>query len=218
MKTLFIVVAISIFQLGAAQKTTQLKSFNTLAVSGNIELTLIKSSDNKIVVNNGRSEDLKISSEEGSLALSAQSGSTVEAVLYYNGPIESIAASGGVEITGKDVIKASICSISAAAGCELSLTVDVDKLTTAVASGSEVSISGSAKSHNAAVASGAELNAQKLTTGDTVATIASGAEASVNSKNTVTATVARGAELNIYGHPKKVDEVKAEGAEINIIQ
>jgi len=216
MKTLVALMALAVCQLASAQKTVELKSFDNLAVSGGIDLKLVKSSDSKLVIESGDTEDLDISNEEGYLALSATG--PITATVYYDGSLEGIAASAGVEMRTEGTITSSNCSVSAGAGVELHLTVDVEDLNVAIASGSEVHLSGKAKKNNAAVASGAELNADKLAAKNAAATVASGGEASIHATGVVDATVASGGELKIYGNPEKVNQVVAHGGELTVMK
>lgn len=216
MKTVFALMALAVCQLALAQNTTELKNFDNLAVSGSVALKLVKSSDNKLVIESGDPNDLEVSTEEGYLALSANG--PVTATVYYDGTLDGIAASSGVEIHTDGAIISSNCSVSAGAGVELHLALDVENLNVAIASGSEVHLSGKAKRHNAAVASGAELNADKLTTKNAAATVASGGEASIHATGIVDATVASGGELKVYGNPEKVNQIVAHGGELTVVK
>lgn len=218
MKTLLALAVLACFQFAAAQKTTEIKSFKDLAVSGDIKLTLIKSSENKLVIEKGDPDELKVGFDEGNLALSNDSGESIEVVVYFNGPIEDIAASGDVKINVKGEIKAKKMEINIAGGSEVNISIEAEGLTVAIASGSEMKVSGTAKRFEAAVASGSELDAGNLKTEESTAVVASGAEASVHATTTVNATVASGGELTVHGNPKKVNKTQADGAEINIVK
>lgn len=217
MKTLFVIAALAVGQLVAAQKTVEIKKFSTLAVSGNIELTLIKSSENKAVISEGE-DSLRIGTDEGVLALSNNGGETAEIKIYHDGRINEIALSGSVEMNATDGIKSNDLTIAAASGTEINIVVDAKKLTMAIASGAEMNISGKAKDLDVNVASGAEMWADKLKCENSNVVIASGAEASVFTSGTIDATVASGGELTIYGNPKKINEVKDSSAEIHVVR
>lgn len=217
MKTLFACVAIALSQFAAAQTTKEIKGFSNLAISGNIEITLVKSSENKLVIEDGDEDDLRIGTVEGNLALSNESGD-VEVTVYYNSTIEVIAVAGAAEVNVKDEIKTKNLNVSIADGAEVNLKADADKVSIAAASGSETTISGQAKDFEIHVASGAELSANNFKTETSTAVVASGAEASLYVTDVLNATVASGGELTVYGNPKKVNETVADDAEINIIK
>lgn len=217
MKTLIVIAALALSQWAVAQKTVEIKEFSTLAVSGNIEVTLIKSSDSKVVIEEGE-DTLDVGTDEGELALSNNNGQEAVVKVYHHGPINEIAVSGAVELKSADSIKSDNLVVAASGGTEVNIMIDAKKVTMAVASGAEMSISGTAKHFEANVASGAELKADKLKCESSAMVVSSGAEASVFVTGTVDATVASGGELTIHGNPKKVNEIKAGNAEIIMVK
>jgi|GEM_PF-2535187 len=220
MKTLFTLAIAAVGQFAWAQETIALKEFKTIAVSGQIELVLKKSTENKIVIDEGSSGDLDLSSEGGALAITVKDPSKggVEATVYYSGTLENIAASGIVELYSKNVIITPTLPVSASGAVEIDLKVDADEVVVAAATGAEIRIVGTAKNHQAAVASGAEFDASNLISHNAVVTVGSGGEAMVFASDSMIATVSSGGELAVYGNPKQLQEVKATGAEINIMK
>ena len=216
MKKLFLIAAVAVFQFANAQKTVEIKSFRELAISGNLEVRMIESSENKLVIADGE-DTLQVNSDEGDLALS-NSGSTAEVVIYFNGPIDEIALSGPIEMLVKGTITSKNLQLSVDGSTELNCSVYAENMSVAASSGSEIILKGDAKQLDIHAASGCELNASKLKTENTAAYVASGAEVSVYATGVVNAVVASGAELAIHGNPKKVNETKASTAEITIVK
>ncbi|WP_417367619.1 head GIN domain-containing protein [Flavobacterium beibuense] len=217
MKKLFLIAAVAIFQFANAQKTVEIKSFSELAISGNIEVRMIESSENKLVIAEGE-DTLQVNSDEGDLAISNESSSTAEVVIYFNGPIDEIALSGPIEMLVKGTISSKNLQLSVDGGTELNCSVYAENMSVAASSGSEIILSGDAKQLEIHAASGCELNASKLKTENTTVYIASGAEVSVYATGVVNAVVASGAELAIHGNPDKINETKANNAEITIVK
>lgn len=216
MKKLFLIAAIAVFQFATAQKTVEIKSFDKLAISGNVEVYMVESSENKLIIGEGE-DTLQVSSEEGNLVLS-NSASTAEVIIHFNGPINQIALSGPIEMLVKGTINSKYLQLSVDGGTELNCSVYAENMSVAASSGSEIILSGDAKQLDIHAASGCELNASKLKTENSTAYVASGAEVSVYATGVVTAVVASGAELAIHGNPKKVNETKASTAEITIVK
>lgn len=216
MKTMYAILALAAFQFAAAQKTIDIKDFTVLAVSGGVEINLIPSSENKLIVEEGDPDKLKVASEEGALAISGEQDE-FRVTVHFKGNIEEIAASGGVEIKSKGKLKGKKMSINIAAGSEAHLDVEADQINTAAASGSEMHLTGTSKRFDAAVASGAELDGKGLKTENSSVVVASGGEASIHASGVVDATVASGGELNIHGNPKTVNKVVAQGGEVNMM-
>lgn len=218
MKTLLVIAALAATQLASAQKTIDIKNFSDLAVSGGVDLTLKKSKENKLVIESGDPDKIKIGTDEGALAISTEGDGNFKVTVYFNGPIEEIALSGGAELHAEGKMKATSMEINIAGGSEVHMAIDTESLSTAIASGAEMHLEGTAKHLEVAVASGAEFNAGSLKTENSDAVVASGAEATIYASDEVNATVASGGELTIHGKPKKVNEIKADGAEIKLIK
>lgn len=218
MKAFIIIAALAGFQLGMAQKTMEIKGFSELAVSGGVDIKLVASGENKLVIEQGDPDKLQVASDEGVLAISNNSNEDFEITIYFNGQISEIAASGGVEIHSKGKIKAKNLTVNIAGGSEIHLDVEAETVTTAAAGGAEIHFSGTAAKFEAAVASGAELGANGLKTENNSTVVASGGEAVIYATGIVNATVASGGELTIHGNPKKVNQVKADGGEIKIVK
>lgn len=217
MKTLLTTILLVVFQLAIAQKTENIRPFSTLAVSGKIQLVLQPSKENKIVIGSG-ANDLKIGTDDGVLALTNNSNTIAEVVVYFNSKINEIAIAGSVQMVSNDTVKSDNLSIAASNGSEIDLKTDADKLTITLAADVKMNLSGKTGHLEANVASGAGLRADKLKCNNSEVVVASGAEAYVFTSNTIDATVASGGELTIYGNPKKVNEVKASNAEITVVR
>jgi len=214
MKTLFTLAVLALSPLCIAQKTIELKEFKNLAVGTDTEVTLIKSNENKLVIQgNTEDEEVQVQNEGGDLALQGEGTLT----LYFKGKLEGIAAGSDSKVWCKDEIKADNFNLAAGSDAQVELNLNVTTLVTAAASDAQVTLTGKAKNHNAAIASDAKLEAKDLDTTDTTITASSDAEAEVSAKGTVNATVNSDANVKIYGKPKKVNENKSGDGEITVV-
>jgi hypothetical protein len=214
MKTLYVLVAVAAFQMGFAQKTVTLKDFKNVAISGDIEMELIKANENKLVIDSDEDDEINISQEKGSLKLEGEGHVT----LYYKGELENLAAGSDAKIHSNDVIKSKSLAIAAASDAEIKLNVDVKKLKINAASDAEVTLTGTATDSDVSLASDAELHAQGLNMINTTIVLSSDAHATINATGNVTATVGSDGELEIHGNPKNVVESKGSDAEIRVIR
>jgi hypothetical protein len=213
MKTLFTIAAFAAFNLLAAQKTVQLKEFKTVSVSGDIQLALIKSTENKAVIENG-DEEIQIQDSGNSLAISGDG----TLVIYYTAVLESISAGSDTVVTCNDEIKGKNFNLSAAADSKVKLNVNVKKLNVAAGADSQVKIDGKSELMVAAIASDAQFSVKDLDLENVQIVLASDAQAIITAKGTVDATVASDGQLTIYGNPKKVNEVKSGDAVITVMR
>jgi hypothetical protein len=210
MKALYTIAAIATFGFASAQKGNDISSFTTIAVSGKMTVTFVKSSKNTVDVTKGKAANLKIASSGGNMAMSLNDTSeTFEATIYYTGEIQNIAVGGGAAIYSSQAFTGTELGLAISQGSVASIGAEVQTLQVAAASGSKVTVSGKATKIEAAVASGANFNSQKLQAADIEIVIATGAKAAVYATGTVDVNVGSAGELTIYGNPEKVNEVKA---------
>lgn len=216
MKTTLLFAAFAVVNLAAAQKTTQLKEFKSLTIGSDVHVTLVKSNQNKLVVEKVRDEEPKIDNEGNSLSI--KGGENAKITVYYTGALENITAASDAKIYCKDEIKVPSLTITAASDAVVELNVNLKKLSTAANSDAKITLTGKAEDHTATYASDAQLNARTLVTENTSIVMSADASAEISAKGIVNATVASDASLKIYGNPKKVNEVKSSDAVIEVVR
>ena len=216
MKTFLAITALVTFQLAAGQKTIELKDFNSLSVGSDTKITMVKSSQNKLVINGSDDDDLSIVNEGGFLKLNG--GEDLEITLYYKDGLESISADADAEVRGKDEIKAKELSITASADAKIELVLNVKKLNTTISSDAMVTLTGKAENHNAVVSSDADLKGEYLQTENTTILLSSDGTAAILVKGIVDANVSTDALLKVYGNPKKVNEITSTDGHIKIVR
>lgn len=214
MKALLALTALAAFNIAAAQKTIELKDFKSVTVGADTKVTLVKSSQNKLIVK-GNDEELDIKNEGNTLIIN---GEELDITVYYKNNLESVLAASDASVYGKDEINAKEFSITAASDAKVELKLNVKKLNTAAASDAKVILTGKAQEHDAAIASDADLQAKDLTTENTNIVLSSDGSAVITAKGIVNATVSSDGSVKIYGGPKKVNEVKGEDGEIVVIR
>jgi len=214
MKTLLALAALATFNLAAAQKTSVLKDFNSLTVGADLNVTLVKSDENKLVTS-GEDEELQVQNTGSGLVLGGEAGTIT---LYYKGTLESIVAGADAVITTTDEIKSGTLSITAGSDARVMLAVNVKNLTTAAGSDAQVTVSGKAVNHTATYASDAQLNAKDLATENTTVVMSSDASGDITAKGNVTATVSSDGSLKIYGNPKNVSQVTGSDAQVVVVK
>ncbi|WP_164879157.1 GIN domain-containing protein [Flavobacterium cerinum] len=216
MKTFLAITALVSFQLAAGQKTIELKDFNSLSVGSDTKITMVKSSQNKLVINSSDDDDLSIVNEGGFLKLNG--GEDLEITLYYKDGLESISADADAEVWGKDEIKAKELSITASADAKIELVLNVKKLNTTISSDAMVTLTGKAENHNAVVSSDADFKGEDLLTENTNILLSSDGTAAISVKGIVDANVSNDALLKVYGNPKKVNEITSTDGHIKIVR
>ena len=217
MKNLLLLI-LFIVQFSFAQITKTLGDFNKVTAFDQMEVLLIESSENKIILNGNGSEEVELINKNGELKIRMPltkllSGDNVSVTLYFKN-IDAIEANEGSRISSQAVFKAIAFDIIAKEGSQIKLNLDVDKLTVRSSNGSNVNVSGKAKNQDAITNSGGELDAKDLITTQTTITANAGGEANIYATDFVDAKTRAGGNIKIYGKPKQINKKTVLGGTI----
>jgi hypothetical protein len=192
--------------------------FNKVTAFDQIDVNLINSKENKVILIGSGSEEVEIVNNNGELKIRMPltrllDGDNVSATVYYN-KIDAVEANEGSRIAGETVIISTTFDIKAKEGSEVKINLQVDKLKTRVANGSTIQISGTAKNQEVLVNSGGIYKAENLTTNQTEITVNAGGESNIFATELVDAKVRAGGEIIIYGKPKQINQKIVAGGTI----
>ncbi len=223
MKKVIIAAFIGFSQLISAQVSKNLGDFTAVRVFDQINVTLVKSTANKIEIRGEKAGDVEVVTKNNDLKIRMKlskllQGEDIEATVYYTGNLDKIEASEGAFIGSSDTFKATAFEVAAKEGATVKLNVNVSKLNSNAGSGGILELSGSATNHDAVLKSGAILKGKGLETSQTAITINAGGEADVYATQLVEAKTRAGGDIAIYGNPKQVNESKTAGGTIKVIK
>jgi len=201
-----------------AQTEKSVGDFNKLTSFDKIEVLLIPSSENKVVLDGSGSQDVEVVNKNGELKIRMPltkmlSGDNVSATVYYKN-IDAIEANEGSRITSEATFKATSFDVKAKEGSQIKIKVSVDRLTARVANGSTVTISGTAQNQDVLINSGGIYEAEKLKTNQTIITANAGGDADVYATDLVDAKVRAGGDIRIFGKPKQINQKIVAGGTI----
>lgn len=207
-----------ISSLTYAQKEKEVGDFNKVTSFDKIDVILIASDENKVVVDGSGSDDVEIVNKNGELKIRMRltkmlSGDNVSATVYYKN-IDAVEANEGSRIASDETFEATTFDVIAKEGSEIKIKVNVDRLTLRTANGSTVKISGKAKNQEVIVNSGGIYEAEKLITNQTVITANAGGDADIYATDLVDAKVRAGGDIRIFGKPKQINQKIIAGGTI----
>lgn len=220
MKKVFFIALFMASQAFSAQEITRkLGDFSTIRVFDQINVTLVASDENKIVIKGSKANEVELVTKNDELKIRMDidnllEGEDVEATVYYK-KIYVVEASEGSFVGSADVFKATAFEVSAKEGAIVKLKLDVQKLTLKVSSGGMAELSGTAQNHDAIVLAGGILKAKELLTAQTDVTVNAGGEATIYATDFAKAKTRAGGKIDIYGSPKQTDEQTVLGGTIN---
>lgn len=205
-------------QLAYSQITKNFGDFNSVKAYDRINVTLVKSSENKVEIS-GDDSDVEIVNKNGELKIrmiptKIMQGDKVSVTVFYEN-LNEIQASQGSKITSEDAVESGILNITSNEGSILNLKIEADILNAKTNSGGIINISGTAKTQDVLVNSGANFNGRNLKSEVTSVTTNAGGNADVYASKTVTATNRAGGNINVYGSPKNRNTKNMLGGKIN---
>jgi len=223
MKKLLVIAFLGLSQFIAAQVTKNLGDFTAVRVFDQINVTLVKSTANKIEIKGEKAGDVEVVTKNNDLKIRMKltkllQGDEIEATVYYTGNLDKIEASEGAFVSSADTFKATAFEANAKEGATVKLSLEVSKLKSSAGSGSTLEFTGTATNHDVVLKSGGILKGKSLETAQTAVTINAGGEAAVYATDFVEAKTRAGGDIDIYGNPKQVNESKTAGGTINIIK
>lgn len=221
MKNLIVFICVVCAQISFSQVSKKLGDFDAVSVFDKIEVELIKSSENKIIINGDRASEVELITKNSELKIRMPfpkllSGESINIQLFYKN-IESISASEGSTISCNSVLKATIIAVSAREGAIIDLDIDTQKVKVKAVTGGIISLSGTATNQDINLMTGGIVDAKKLVTSQTTVNVSAGGKAEINATTLVDAKVRAGGSVMIYGQPTQINKETILGGKIEEI-
>jgi hypothetical protein len=219
MKKIILVVFVLLTQLNYGQTTINLGDFDELKVFDQLNVTLIPSNENKIVVTGTNQGNVETVNRNGllkiriSLTKILEDNKDIKVTLYFKN-IELIDANEGSMVSCKDTFKQISMVLSAQEGARIEAELDVDKALIKAYSGGIISLMGKAVNQKVSIFTGGILKAKDLVTSQTTINISAGGNAEINATKFVDAKVNAGGNIYIYGKPKQIKQQELAGGKI----
>ena len=220
MKRLIVVLTILVSTITVAQKPIEksIGEFTNLKVYDLMEIELIKSDNDRIIISGKNNKDVLINNKNGTLKIKmkleeAFDGNKTKVQLYYTS-VDVIDVNEGARVFSKDPIKQFEIDLNAQEGGKIEVKLDVKYANIRSVTGSNIQISGIAKHQDVSIYTGGVYEGEDLKTEFTDVSIRIAGEAHVHAKTLVNAKIRAGGDVFIYGNPERVDESKVLGGRI----
>ncbi|MCB0448370.1 MAG: DUF2807 domain-containing protein [Gelidibacter sp.] len=192
--------------------------FDEVKVYDLIEVNLIKSKENKVVITGEDVEDVEIVNKDGKLKIRMKfnkifNGTKTFVAVHYT-KLNTIDGNEGAFISSNEIIEQDYIELKAQEGSRLKIGLDVNKVDVRAVSGGIVETRGKANTQDITLTTGGIYEGKLFDTKTTSISIKAGGEADVNASETVNAKVRAGGDINIYGNPETVNEDTALGGRI----
>lgn len=220
MKRLFTLFTIFMSLSLSAQKPIEktIGEFTELKVYDLIQVELVKSNENKVVISGENTEDVLVNNKNGKLKIKMNlekifNGDDTKVTLYYTS-FDILDGNEGAQINSKDTIKQFEIDLRAQEGAQINVPCNVTYTNIKAVSGGVIETTGTSKSQKVILLTGGVYKGENLNTEKTEVSINAAGEAYVKASNTVDIKIRAGGDVFIYGHPDTVNENKVFGGRV----
>jgi hypothetical protein len=209
-------VCTQVFSQNSATKT--LGEFSELKVYDLINIELIKSDENKLIISGENKNDVSVIQKNNKLKIRMKldkmfNGKNTNVKLYYTS-IDEIDANEGVNINVKSKLKQYELTLRAQEGAQITASVDTKFLSVKSVTGGVVTTTGQTSKLNLTLRTGGVYEGSKTTAQNSSLFIKAGGEASVHTTNVLNVKIFSGGDVFVYGTPKQLKQNKLFGGRI----
>ncbi|WP_138432545.1 head GIN domain-containing protein [Winogradskyella algicola] len=192
--------------------------FSTVKVYDLINLKMIKSDENKVVIAGDNKEDVQVINNNGKLKIrmkleESYDGNDIVVKLYYTA-VEVIDANEGANVVVNDPIEQFEIDLKTQEGGEITAELKTSYANFRAVTGGIINVSGSSKNQDISIYTGGVFNGEQLSTEQTEVSVNAGGEAYVNASELVDVRIKAGGDVYIYGKPKQINESKVLGGRV----
>lgn len=211
-----IVISSSIFAQNAVQKTVG--EFSELKVYDLIQMELVKSDENKVIITGANSSSVLVNNKNGKLKIKMNlegsfNGSNTKVVLHYT-EVDIIDVNEGAQVKSQDTIKQFEIDLRAQEGGIIEIPMNTKYANIKAVTGGIIETSGTSKKQKITLLTGGKYKGEHLETETTEVSISAAGEAYVNGSKLVDVKIRAGGDVYIYGNPETINENKALGGRV----
>ena len=222
MKTLSTLCILAFTLSSFAQRTidTEVGDFDKIKVFDLIEVNLIQSDENKIMIKGRNVDDIVWVNKDGVLKIRMQldkkfTGEDTFIEVYYT-DLKVIDGNEGAQITCNEMVSQHEIELKAQEGAKIRIGMDVSHANIRAVTGGIVEASGLAKSQSIVLNTGGIFEGRELRTSSARVQISAGGEAEVYAMEEVDINIK--GDVEVYGQPEKVKKNTFVGGRVRIVE
>lgn len=220
MKKLLIAIVCMMSLSISAQKQVEktIGEFKTLKVYDRINIKMIKSDVNKVVINGENRNEVEVINKNGKLKIrmgieEIYDGDDTVVKLYYTS-VEVIDANEGANITVENTIEQFEIDLKTQEGATITAELDVTYANIRSVTGGVIKATGKAKNQDISIYTGGVYKGAKCTSENSEVSINAAGEVYVNASEGVDIRIRAGGDVYVFGDPKRIDESRVFGGRI----
>jgi len=192
--------------------------FNEVKVYDLIEVNLIKSDENRVVITGEDVQDVEVFNKDGKLKIRMAFEKTFNGlktfVAVHYKDLDIIDGNEGAFISSNELMEQDKIILKAQEGARIKVGLDVKNVEVRAVTGGIVETRGRADNQEIVLNTGGVYEGRSFETKNTKVTIRAAGEADVFASNRVDAKVRAGGDIQIYGNPNNVKEDRLFGGRI----
>ncbi|MFT5925586.1 MAG: hypothetical protein ACI9WL_000322 [Rubritalea sp.] len=223
MKSLLFITAILFSIISVAQNSieTIVSDFDKIKTYDLITVSLVKSSENKIIISGSDAQDVEYVQKNGILKIRMRAekifdGAETFVSVYYKKLI-SIDANEGSRVVSNGLIEQNRLEIKVQEGASVKAGLKVKNLDIRAVTGGIVQLSGEVEDQILVVNTGGIVENSRLRTYYTKVKVQAGGEVEIHATETVDINVQAGGDVIVYGHPVNVKKKTLLGGRVTIM-
>jgi len=192
--------------------------FNEVKVYDLIEVNLIKSDENRVVITGDDVEDVEVFNKDGKLKIRMAFQKTFNGlktfVAVHYTDLDIIDGNEGAFISSNELMEQDDIILKAQEGARIKVGLDVKNVEIRAVTGGIVETRGRANRQEIVLNTGGVYEGKEFETKSTKVTIRAAGDAEVFASDRVDAKVRAGGDIQIYGNPNNVKEDRLFGGRI----
>jgi hypothetical protein len=220
MKKVIFIITICICSAINAQETVEktIGEFTTVKVYDLINVKMIKSDENKVIVSGKNRTDVEVVNKNGKLKIRMNleelyDGNDTVIQLYYTS-VDVIDANEGSKILVKDPIDQYEIDLKTQEGAEITVVLKTTYANFRAVTGGVINVTGTSKNQDISIYTGGGFNGKDFVTEQTEISVNAAGEAYINATEYVDVRIKAGGNVFIYGQPKTIDQSRVLGGNI----
>lgn len=220
MKHIFTALTFLIASTAIAQNSVEktIGEFTKLKVFDLIEVKLVISDENKIVITGKNSENVVVVNKNGKLKIrmilqERFDGKNTSITLFYT-TVDILDVNEGATISSEDTIKQYEIDLKAQEGGRIKINLEVKIANIKSVSGGIIETYGIAQSQKVSLNTGGVYKGKKLQTENTTVIIKAAGNAEVNATELVDIKIRAGGDVFVYGNPRTIKENRVFGGRV----
>ena len=200
-------------------KTIMISPFSGIKVFSGIQIKLIPSTENKLILSGENFETVVTTLKKDVLRIKQSldqifNPKNIYIEIYFSQPLDLIHTYQGSIVETKAVLKTTSIELKAHEGSSIEVNLECEKIKSSVNSGATLNIEGSTVNHELKILGGGICESETLLTKQTTVKVTAGGVAYIHASDLLEATVNVGGTVRIHGRPTKLIKTKRIGGTI----